>query len=74
MADEYLTVAEVARRMRVSDKTVRRLVWSGDLPYIRLGTNKRCRIRIRETAVDRYMTSREQPAMNAPRRKKPAAA
>ena len=59
MADDYLTVTEVAGRMRVSDKTVRRLVWSGQLPYIPLGTGKRPRIRIRQSAIERFMASRE---------------
>lgn len=34
---EYLTVAEVAVRMRVSRATIYRLVHNGDLPRMRVG-------------------------------------
>ena len=33
----YLTVREVASRLRVSDLTVRRWVWAGKLPATRIG-------------------------------------
>lgn len=62
MTEDYLTVAEVAEMWRVSDKTVRRALWAGDLPYIRLGSNKRTRIRVRRSAADQYMKSRERTA------------
>lgn len=44
----FLTVAEVAELMRVSNMTVYRLVHSGDLPAIRFGRS----FRIPETAVE----------------------
>ena len=37
LSGPFLTVAEVARRMRVSKMTVYRLVHSGELPAIRFG-------------------------------------
>lgn len=43
----FLTVAEVAVMMRVSNMTVYRLVHSGDLPAIRFGRS----FRIPESAV-----------------------
>jgi excisionase family DNA binding protein len=43
----FLTVAEVADMMRVSNMTVYRMVHSGDLPAIRFGRS----FRIPETAV-----------------------
>lgn len=43
----FLTVAEVAAMMRVSNMTVYRMVHSGDLPAIRFGRS----FRIPETAV-----------------------
>nr|WP_181782673.1 excisionase family DNA-binding protein [Pseudonocardia pini] len=36
----FLTVAEVAERMRVSKMTVYRLVHSGELPAVRTGSLK----------------------------------
>ena len=44
----FLTVAEVAEMMRVSNMTVYRMVHSGDLPAIRFGRS----FRIPETAVE----------------------
>ena len=44
----FLTVAEVAGLMRVSNMTVYRLVHSGELPAIRFGRS----FRIPETAVE----------------------
>ena len=43
----FLTVAEVAEMMRVSNMTVYRLVHSGDLPAVRFGRSSR----IPESAV-----------------------
>lgn len=43
----FLTVAEVAEMMRVSNMTVYRLVKSGELPAVRFGRS----YRIPETAV-----------------------
>jgi len=47
-AVRFLTVAEVAEIMRVSNMTVYRLVHSGELPAIRFGRS----FRIPETAVE----------------------
>ncbi len=44
----FLTVAEVAEMMRVSNMTVYRLVRSGELPAIRFGRS----FRIPESAVE----------------------
>jgi len=44
----FLTVAEVADMMRVSNMTVYRLVHSGELPAVRFGRS----FRIPETAVE----------------------
>ena len=54
----FLTVAEVARRLRVSNMTVYRLVKSGQLPAVRVGRG----YRIREEDVRRYL---EQGYMDA---------
>lgn len=47
----FLTVAEVARIMRVSRMTVYRLVHSGDLPATRVGRS----FRVPEAAVHDYL-------------------
>ncbi|HYA45762.1 MAG TPA: helix-turn-helix domain-containing protein [Acidimicrobiales bacterium] len=50
----YVTVAEVADQLRVSNMTVYRLVQSGQLPAVRVGRS----YRIREEDVDRYLAGR----------------
>jgi excisionase family DNA binding protein len=47
----YVTVAEVADLLRVSNMTVYRLVQAGRLPAVRVGRS----YRIREEDVDRYL-------------------
>jgi excisionase family DNA binding protein len=47
----FLTVAEVAAVMRVSNMTVYRLVHSGELPAARVGRS----FRVPETAVNEYL-------------------
>ncbi|MGI5129212.1 helix-turn-helix domain-containing protein [Pseudonocardia sp. CA-107938] len=44
----FLTIAEVAQRMRVSKMTVYRLVHGGELPAVRFGRS----FRVQESAVD----------------------
>jgi excisionase family DNA binding protein len=50
----FLTVAEVARQLRVSNMTVYRLVKSGQLPAVRVGRG----YRLREEDVRRYLEQR----------------
>ncbi len=50
----FLTVAEVAKRLRVSNMTVYRLVNSGQLPAVRVGRG----YRIREDDVRKYLEER----------------
>jgi excisionase family DNA binding protein len=47
----FLTVAEVAARMRVSKMTVYRLVHNGELPAVRVGRS----FRVLEKDVDEYL-------------------
>jgi len=49
----FVTVAEVASQLRVSNMTVYRLVQAGQLPAIRVGRS----YRIREEDVDKYLAS-----------------
>jgi excisionase family DNA binding protein len=63
MAEDYLTVLEVAALMRVDKKTVYRLIWAGDLPRINIGRGQtKPRIRVRRSAIERFMSSREKAA------------
>jgi excisionase family DNA binding protein len=48
---KFLTVAEVAKLMRVSKMTVYRLVHSGELPAVQIGRS----FRVPEQAVNEYL-------------------
>ena len=48
MGAPFLTVAEIAQRMRVSKMTVYRLVHSGELPAVRFGRS----FRVQRAAVE----------------------
>ncbi len=50
-AGQFVTVAEVAAQLRVSNMTVYRLVQAGQLPAVRVGRS----YRLREEDVDRYL-------------------
>src|ERR1051326_2581555 len=50
----YLTVREMAARLRVSDLTVRRWIWAGRLPAERFGRL----VRIREADISLLATDR----------------
>jgi excisionase family DNA binding protein len=51
---QFLTVAEVARVLRISNMTVYRLIGAGQLPAVRVGKS----YRLREEDVDRYLAER----------------
>jgi excisionase family DNA binding protein len=50
----FLTVAEVAALLRVSNMTVYRLISAGDLAAVRVGKS----YRLREDDVDKYLSDR----------------
>ena len=50
----FVTVAEVAERLRVSTMTVYRLIQSGELPAARIGKS----YRLREEDVDGFLAQR----------------
>ena len=52
------TVAEVAERLRVSEKTVRRLIAAGLLPAVRLG-GPRTAIRVAADELERWLYAEE---------------
>ena len=49
----FVTVAEVASALRVSNMTVYRLIQAGTIPAVRVGRS----YRIREDDVDRYLAN-----------------
>ena len=49
----FLTVAEVAAQLRVSNMTVYRLIKAGELGAVRVGKS----YRIREDDIDRYLAA-----------------
>ena len=52
MAEEtFLTVAEVATKLRVSKMTVYRLVWDGQLPAVKIGRS----VRIWRTSLEKLV-------------------
>ncbi len=50
----FLTVAEVAALLRVSNMTVYRLINAGELPAVRVGKS----YRLRDDDVDKYLGDR----------------
>lgn len=53
LAGPLLTVAEVARILRVSNMTVYRLIKAGELPALRVGKN----YRIRESELETFLSA-----------------
>ena len=54
-ARPLLTVPEVADRLRVSVKTVRRRIESGELPAVRIGTGVRAPVRVDGDALEEFL-------------------
>lgn len=55
-AETYLYVQTVASRMKISDKTVYRLIQEGKLPAVRIGGRS---LRIPESAFYQFLKNRE---------------
>ena len=53
--DEFLTVSEVGRLLRMSPQSIRRMVQRGDIPGYRLGDVE---IRIKREDIDAYLLAR----------------
>ena len=53
--DPLLTVQDVADRLSVDPKTVRRWAWSGELPFVKLSSKA---IRFTPDAVDAFIAER----------------
>ena len=63
-ADRWLTVAQVADRLQVSQETVRRWIRNGDLPVLELGGLK-AGYRVRETDLAAFIAERYGPLKSA---------
>lgn len=59
MSDSVLTVAEVAERLKIKPKTVRKLIRSGQLKASNIGSAKRPRYAIREAFLLAFLEARE---------------
>lgn len=57
MGERLLSVNTVADRLDLSPKSVYRLVYGKHLPAVPMGTGKRPRIRIPESALEAFMTA-----------------
>jgi excisionase family DNA binding protein len=53
-APQLLTVREVADRLKLSEKSVRRRIASGELPAVRLG-GRGTKLRVDERELDQYV-------------------
>jgi len=58
MADEFLTVAEVAAILKLNQQTVRNWITDGKLPAVRVGER---RVRIRRTDFERLLDQGSSP-------------
>ncbi len=56
--DQWLTVGEVAERLRVNEVTVRRWIQRGELPALNVG-GRRPEYRIRQAAFEAFIEARE---------------
>ena len=52
---DLLTVNEVAERLKVSARQVRRLIEWGELDYIRAGRGPRAAIRVHRWSLERFL-------------------
>jgi excisionase family DNA binding protein len=61
---QLLTVAEVARRLQQSERTVRDKIASGQLPAVKIGTGPRASLRVDRDELERrlYANSQEPAA------------
>jgi len=54
---KYLSVQDVAKLLRVHEETVRRWIYKGQIPAVRLGKNRRAPYRIKREDVDNFLES-----------------
>lgn len=57
-SNKYLTVAEVSEILNVSESLIRKLVFTGEIPYIKV----RSLIRFREVDIHRWVKEQQEKA------------
>ncbi len=77
--DNLLTAAELADRLRISQRTLRNWISAGSIPFLKLGCSRRSLVRFSLPAVEEWLarhsnTEAEQPPAASPRRGKPGKA
>jgi excisionase family DNA binding protein len=50
-----LTIPEAAERLNLSTTTVRRRIWEGEIPAVRLGLGSRAPVRVDPDELDAYV-------------------
>ena len=52
-----MTVKEIAEQLKVSEKTIRRRIWSGELPSVKIGES----VRVAKSDYDAYVAGKARP-------------
>ena len=53
--DAYLSVAQIADLLKISERTVRRWIWAGRLPAIRTSPGPSGHVRIPQESLERFL-------------------
>ena len=61
MRGQYMTVAQVAERLQLSELTVRRRIASGEIPAVRLTRRSRGAVRIPADELDAWVATARVP-------------
>ena len=59
--NEWMTVQDVARYLKVNEETVRRWIRDGELEVLSLGSSNRAGYRILKSALDTFIKARYGP-------------
>src|ERR1700760_669586 len=63
--DELLTVAEIAKTLKLNQQTVRNIIDRGELPALRVGER---RVRVLRSDLDAFLAERRRITQRSPRR------